>query len=199
MNDKNYTERQVVGEELMQEGTDWLHHKDGNEFRINIWSGRPASTLAPDWTCFRRTPIEPAPVEPSPGDGYRWLEMGEVIIKGDDHKHYCGAWMPSYCIGGRLSRGDIQRYRRKIETPTQPIEPTDDPVHLPSHYRWHPSGVECKTIAQAFQWNIGNAIAYLWRHGRKEGVSAIQDLEKAVVHIQQEIAMLKAAQMEEGK
>lgn len=39
--------------------------------------------------------------------------------------------------------------------------------------------------------NIGNAIKYMWRNGKKDGQPAVQDLEKAIWYIQDEIDRLK--------
>lgn len=36
-------------------------------------------------------------------------------------------------------------------------------IDHPSHYNKHPSGVECISITEWFNFNIGNAIKYLWR------------------------------------
>ena len=44
---------------------------------------------------------------------------------------------------------------------------THDPVNHPSHYCSHPSGVECITIVRHYDFNIGSAMKYLWRHGLK--------------------------------
>lgn len=70
--------------------------------------------------------------------------------------------------------------------------PESDPVHHPNHYTWHPSGVECKEIAQEFPFNLGAAIKYIWRAGRKG--PAIRDLEKAQESIANEIERLKLRQ-----
>ena len=40
--------------------------------------------------------------------------------------------------------------------------------------------------------NLGNAMKYLWRSGQKDQNPAVQDLEKAVFYIQDEIARLRA-------
>lgn len=64
----------------------------------------------------------------------------------------------------------------------------DDLINHPYHYTWHPSGVECKDIIQEFSYNIGSAMGYLWRHEYKNGV---QDLKKAIQHIQFEIERLE--------
>lgn len=66
--------------------------------------------------------------------------------------------------------------------------PLMETVDQPSHYTWHPSGIEAKDIAQEFSYNIGTAIAYLWRHEYKNG---IEDLKKAVKHIEFEIQRLE--------
>jgi len=63
---------------------------------------------------------------------------------------------------------------------------TTDPVNSPSHYKSHPSGVECITITEHMSFNIGNAMKYLWRSGLKH--DATEDMRKAVWYINREIA-----------
>jgi hypothetical protein len=63
-----------------------------------------------------------------------------------------------------------------------------DPVNHPVHYTQHPSGVECIEITEHMNFNIGNAIKYLWRHGLKSWSSSQEDLKKAVFYINREIA-----------
>lgn len=63
-------------------------------------------------------------------------------------------------------------------------------VDHPEHYNRHPSGVECITIAEAFNFNLGNAIKYIWRAGLKG--DAITDLQKAEHYIAREIGRLAA-------
>ncbi len=65
----------------------------------------------------------------------------------------------------------------------------DDPVNHPSHYTTHPTGVECISIVEHAQhYNVGTAIAYLWRvtFGVKD--DPIQDLKKAKWYIDRELA-----------
>jgi hypothetical protein len=64
-----------------------------------------------------------------------------------------------------------------------------DPVNHPSHYTSHPSGIECIQIVRHMGFNIGNAIKYLWRAGLKG--NPVQDLEKAIFYIEDEIARLQ--------
>jgi len=70
------------------------------------------------------------------------------------------------------------------------VSPADDPVHHPKHYTSHQSGVECIEITRWCSFNIGNAIKYLWRADLKG--SPIQDLEKAIFYIKDEIERRKS-------
>lgn len=63
-----------------------------------------------------------------------------------------------------------------------------DMVNQPPHYMAHPSGVECIEITRHMNFNLGNAMKYIWRHSGKNG---IEDLEKANWYIQDEIKRLK--------
>lgn len=60
-------------------------------------------------------------------------------------------------------------------------------VNHPKHYNDHPSGVECLTIVQAFNFNLGNVIKYVWRAGLKPGAETLKDLKKAKFYINAEI------------
>lgn len=62
---------------------------------------------------------------------------------------------------------------------------TIDYVNQPPHYNAHPSGVECITITEHFNFNLGNAIKYIWR--AEEKGSTIQDLQKAIWYLNREI------------
>ena len=66
-----------------------------------------------------------------------------------------------------------------------------DPVNHPKHYTSDPSGVECIEITRHRNFSIGNALKYLWRAGLKDGNSDIQDLQKAIWYIQDEIKRLE--------
>jgi len=61
----------------------------------------------------------------------------------------------------------------------------NDLVNHPLHYNWHPSGVECATIAEAFNYNLGNALKYIWRCDHKG--QPVEDLKKAVAYLNREI------------
>lgn len=72
----------------------------------------------------------------------------------------------------------------------------NDQVNHPKHYTSDPSGIECIDITRHRNFNIGNAIKYLWRAGLKEDKDhklidkQIEDLEKAVWYIVDEIHRL---------
>lgn len=51
-----------------------------------------------------------------------------------------------------------------------------DPVNHPQHYA-HPSGVEAIDICEHLTFNLGNALKYLWRAGKKG--PAAEDYRKA--------------------
>lgn len=74
-----------------------------------------------------------------------------------------------------------------------------DVVNHPPHYTSDPSGVECIQVTRHRNFNVGNAIKYLWRAGLKHDPDRaaldkqIEDLEKARWYIADEIARLKAA------
>lgn len=69
-----------------------------------------------------------------------------------------------------------------------PPMPPHDPVNHPQHYTSHPSGIECIEITRHMNFNLGNAIKYLWRASLKGGV---EDLKKAIWYISDEIKRLE--------
>lgn len=81
----------------------------------------------------------------------------------------------------------------------------NDNVNHPKHYTSDPSGIECIDITRHRNFNIGNAIKYLWRAGLKFGIeitpkktaiikngkdNEIEDLNKAVWYLVDEIHRL---------
>lgn len=69
------------------------------------------------------------------------------------------------------------------------IEKMNDAVNHPKHYTSHPSGVECIQITRHMGFNLGNAVKYIWRADLKN--DAIEDLEKAVWYLQDELKKRK--------
>jgi hypothetical protein len=61
----------------------------------------------------------------------------------------------------------------------------DDPINHPAHYTRHPSGTECIEITEHMNFNLGNAIKYIWRSGEKG--DTVNDLKKARWYIDREL------------
>lgn len=71
----------------------------------------------------------------------------------------------------------------------------NDLVNHPPHYTRHPSGVECITITRHMNFNLGNVIKYVWRADLKN--DAVQDLQKALFYLQDELNLRLARQNDE--
>lgn len=73
-----------------------------------------------------------------------------------------------------------------------------DSVKHPEHYTSHPSGIEAIEVTRHHNFDIGNAIKYLWRQGLKKDPDRsaldkqIEDLKKARWYIKDEIKRLRA-------
>ena len=63
-----------------------------------------------------------------------------------------------------------------------------DQVNHPKHYTSHPSGVECIQITEHMNFNLGNAIKYIWRASLKG--KELEDLRKAKWYVDREIQRL---------
>ena len=63
-----------------------------------------------------------------------------------------------------------------------------NPIHHPSHYNSHASGVEAITLCRHMNFNLGNVIKYVIRAPHKGGV---EDLKKAAWYIADEIRRLE--------
>ena len=57
-----------------------------------------------------------------------------------------------------------------------------DLINNPAHYTQQP--IECIEITEHMNFNLGNAVKYIWRADDKNG---IEDLEKAAWYINREI------------
>lgn len=64
-----------------------------------------------------------------------------------------------------------------------------DNVNHPKHYNSHPSGIECITVVEHMNFNLGNAVKYPWRTDHKNG---LEDLKKARWYIDREIQRLES-------
>jgi hypothetical protein len=109
-------------------------------------------------------------------------QMNAALMQGVDQ------WVTAVTIGAVSPANQPET--------TEFLRPQFDPVARPEHYNSHPSGVECVAITEHMTCMIGCAVKYLWRHGQKAGVSADEDLRKAIWCIERErqrLAHLKAA------
>jgi hypothetical protein len=75
-----------------------------------------------------------------------------------------------------------------------PSGPSDNPpmpedTINPAHYRRHPSGIECIEITRHMNFNVGNAVKYLWRYLDKG--DPVENLKKAQWYIEDEIVRLR--------
>lgn len=77
-----------------------------------------------------------------------------------------------------------------------PSKNKNDQVNHPKHYTSDPSGIECIDVTRHRNFNIGNAIKYLWRAGLKEDKDRklidkqVEDLNKAIWYLVDEIHRL---------
>jgi endogenous inhibitor of DNA gyrase (YacG/DUF329 family) len=109
-------------------------------------------------------------------------------------------YAPFCCVQCEIKltkRADLQKdykdtlTKAQVDLKTVPsLNKDNDPIN-PNHYKSHPSGVECITVTEHFNFNVGNAIKYLWRAGLKG--NAVQDMEKAIWYIKREIERVKKA------
>lgn len=66
-----------------------------------------------------------------------------------------------------------------------------DIVNHPPHYSGNPEGIECIQITRHMNFNLGNAVKYLWRAGKKDKNRHIEDINKAIWYLQDEIRRLE--------
>lgn len=101
------------------------------------------------------------------------------------------------CSDEDLQKAD--EFAKALPHALKQIAEEKERVNHPKHYQ-HPSGVECITVARHHDFNTGSALKYLWRAGLKEeqGLTPlekqIEDLQKAVWFLQDEIKFLQAKQ-----
>ena len=72
---------------------------------------------------------------------------------------------------------------------TNVADDDNDEVNHPKHYTNHPSGVECIQITEHMNFNLGNAMKYIWRAGEKG--DRLVDLLKAQWYLKREIERIE--------
>ena len=122
------------------------------------------------------------------------------VYQGGQHRNYCCTVDDCDFQNYRYPCPDCENYEGGLDresdrtTPCPPCaaaramatSETVDMVNHPPHYTSHPSGVECIAITRHMGFNLGNALKYIWRADLKD--KAIEDLEKAVFYLNDEIA-----------
>jgi hypothetical protein len=123
-----------------------------------------------------------------------WNDKDESVLadsfnsfrKGDGYDKYCSNFK-------RTMRVLWQRHEQPVAIEgSGDYTPLGCNVNHPSHYTSDPSGIECIEVTRHRNFNIGNAIKYLWRNGLKDSDAQIQDLEKSIWYIQDEIKRLQS-------
>lgn len=66
-------------------------------------------------------------------------------------------------------------------TITDPL--ANDPVNHPKHYSGVRAEIECIDITRHLPFDLGNAVKYVWRVGRKDPAAKIEDIEKALWYL----------------
>lgn len=104
---------------------------------------------------------------------------------------------PNPSINFHSTGGDLPLIEEKEKVMSGNTK-SEERVSHPSHYTWLKDlcGVEVIDITRHMDFDLGNAIKYILRNGRKseEGMSdkdkAIEDLNKAIFYIKDKIKMM---------
>ena len=67
------------------------------------------------------------------------------------------------------------------------LDPKEEDAINPSHYKSHPSGVQCIDISKHLSGCLAQAFQYVWRCGQKD--DPIQELDKAIWFIKAEMTV----------
>ena len=57
----------------------------------------------------------------------------------------------------------------------------------PGHYEVRRGGVTAIDVTESFNFNLGNAVKYIWRAGNKPGETTEDDLKKAIWYLEREL------------
>ena len=121
-------------------------------------------------------------------------EVATLSPQGDDAAHDPAG---ARAFAGRLRKRNADDANRGGDVPRHQDDPAIDERHSPtlaedpinpSHYRRHPSGVECIDITEHMLFNPGNAVKYIWRYMDKG--DPVENLRKAQWYLEREILRL---------
>lgn len=132
------------------------------------------------------------------GDKVRFLSLTDVGVVQSDTPNAVGERVVLWPEGVEHNNERFLLLVEPSKEESNATSPNEDMVNSPTHYTSDPSGVECITIVRHRNFNVGNAIKYLWRNGLKkdsdlqDSAKQVEDLEKAVFYIKDEIKRLQA-------
>ena len=120
----------------------------------------------------------------------------------DADVYICTSVSTDYKYFARFREEDIMMFGTKLDIVTKGEGETahwkSEQVSHPSHYAWLKDlcGVEPIEICQHFDFSVGNALKYIMRKGKvernlTEKQQRIQDLEKAIYYLKNEIYLMK--------
>lgn len=151
----------------------------------------------------------------------QWAKWAAVDMDGDSfffsHKPVCGhtLWWQSDGKSSYIRRYDPSGWRNSLierpevkncdkqETEIKNAVNTDDVKH-PNHYTDTPFGLEVIEITKHYDFCTGNALKYIFRHGKKvyDGLtvkdSAIKDLRKAIQNLEFRIKVIEEDWKDDG-
>lgn len=120
----------------------------------------------------------------------------------DADVYICTSVSTDYKYIARFREEDIMMFGTKFDIVTkgegEAANKKTEQVSHPSHYAWLKDlcGVEPIEICQHFDFSVGNALKYIMRKGKvernlTEKQQRIQDLEKAIYYLKNEIDLMK--------
>ena len=120
------------------------------------------------------------------------------IERNDDSIWLCTSADPKHVFFSHFDTESIMKFGVAIAAGGESRNEKTEQVSHPSHYAWLKDlcGVEPIEICQHFDFSVGNALKYLMRNGKvernlTEKEQRIQDLEKAIYYIKNEIDLIK--------
>jgi hypothetical protein len=120
----------------------------------------------------------------NPGTPYSQRYKGEAAVVTDYVENEPFAYELTFRSGQTLG------FAEEELSPVATEGTTPDPVDHPSHYTWLPNGIEVIDITQHFNFNLGNALKYIMRAGRKG--DAAEDLKKAARYLSFELKRMES-------
>lgn len=113
-------------------------------------------------------------------------QLAQATADGKESYDSVGTRPRSSSLRRRLDTGGNSQSLEPVPQDHPPVI-AEDPIN-PSHYRKHASGIECIEVTRHMNFNVGNAVKYLWRYMDKG--DPIENLKKAQWYLEDEIKRL---------